>query len=83
MIRLALALTICLTPAIASAASTQQRDGGEDARTGGMGAGTRATHSIPRPGTDMETAGSGPDRNRSGAEVDTHSGRATAPNRQP
>lgn len=79
MIRLALALTICLPPAIASAAPTPQRDGGKDARTGGMGTGTRATHSIPRPGTDMETAGSGAGRDRTGAGMDTHRGHTTAP----
>lgn len=83
MIRLALALAVCLTPAIASAAPTPQRDGGGDARTGGMGVGTRGTHSIPRPGTDMETAGSGAGRDRTNAGPNTGNGGATDQGRRP
>ena len=83
MIRLALALTVCLVPTLASAAPTPQSDAGKDARTGGMGAGTRGTHLIPRPGTDMETAGSGAGTDRTGTGMDSGSGRAANPGRRP
>jgi hypothetical protein len=82
-IRLALALTVCLAPALASAETAPVREGGGDGRTGGMGVGTRATHSIPRPGTDMETAGSGAGNDRPDAGVKTGNGGLSAPDRRP
>lgn len=83
MIRLALALTVCLAPALASAETAPVREGSGDGRTGGMGVGTRGTYSIPRPGTDMETAGSGAGRDRTNAGTDTGNGGATDQGRRP